>query len=98
MAYFKHYPTRMAARSAAWSAALGTLLFLVALATGPEALVGPGLAFILVASFLNTLVLLVLFVSALIHYREIQEFASAIVLLMLNLPLALLYIHILSFL
>ncbi|NAS11051.1 hypothetical protein [Poritiphilus flavus] len=93
--YFTHRSCRAACRLSLFCATLGSLLFLVALVSDHEIVIGFGLVFLFLASLSSTLMLLLLFVFALIHFRRLQEFLSAMALLLLNLPLALLYFNLL---
>ncbi len=95
MKYFTHSVCRAACRLSLFCASFGSLLFLIALVSDHEIVIGTGLVFLFLASLISTLMLLILFVFALIHYKRLQEFLSAMVLLLLNLPLALLYFNLL---
>lgn len=95
MKYFTHRSCRVACRLSLFCTTLGSLLFLIALISEHEIVIGTGLVFLFLASMSSSLMLLVLFAFTLIHFRRLQEFLSAMVLLVLNLPLAMLYYNLL---
>lgn len=95
MELVKHRINRVAMRLALLSFVSGSIVFLLYLATQSDYVMGIGFFFLFLAFACNSGVLLVLFISALVNHRDLKEHVTAMVLVLLNIPIASLYINLL---
>lgn len=93
---FKHRWNRMAVRMAGGSFALGTLLFLIALMAENPLIETLGLVFLVLYIPVTIIVCFLLFVNTLMHFRDLHEHVMTFLLVLLNFPMALVYIHFLN--
>ena len=93
MSFFTHRVNRFAAFLSIISFAIGTLIFILYQILQLEALVGLGLFFIVLAVIVNSITLLMLIGNTILHYKDFKEHSIAMVLLLLNIPIALFYFN-----
>lgn len=89
----KHRINRIAIRLALLSFVSGSSIFLLYLATESDYIMGLGIFFIILALASNTAVFMVLFFSALVNHKELREHLTAMLLLVLNIPVAVMYLN-----
>lgn len=95
-AFFTYRLNRIAVRIALASFSMGTLLFLIQLANLNPSIDILGFSFILAAIFVNAIILIALVVHGLIHHKDFEEHISTITIVLLNIPITLLYIHLIT--
>lgn len=93
--YFTHTSNRIAVQLAIICFCLGSILFLLFLITDTMFIWLDVIFFILylMSNFIMTLVILV---KILINHKDFQEHFTALVILLLNVPIAMLYISLLT--
>ena len=93
---FKHKWNRVAIRFATICFLLGTLLMLIALMAENDLILTIGIAFLVLYIPITIIILFVLFVNAITHLRDIHEQVITCIIVLLNFPIALLYINFLN--
>lgn len=93
MKLFTHRINRIAVRLALFWFASGNLTFLLALIIPINQMEEFGILFLLSFIGINTILLFILLMNTLIHFKTIQEHALTILLVLLNIPIALLYFN-----
>jgi len=97
IAYFTCKKNRVAVKLSGICFGLGSLLFLVNLLTNNISYFTIiGIIFLALYIISNSIMLLILFINLLIHYKKFQEHFTAIVILLLNIPVAFLFIYFLT--
>lgn len=76
--------------------AVGSIIFLSALSWGTDALLGVGIVFLFCAVFINGLMLLGVLIRSFNEQIPVQETIFTMYMCLLNIPIALLFIKILS--
>lgn len=93
---FKYKWNRFAVRTAAISFFLGTLLMLTALMAENDLIITLGIVFLVLYVPMTLIVLLILFVNTMANFKDIHEHVMTLIIVLINLPIALLYIHFLN--
>ncbi|SOD11652.1 hypothetical protein [Pedobacter xixiisoli] len=83
--------------TAIWSFALGTLLFLSYLITGASVLLPIGFYYLIFIVPVNILVLLTVILAAFIKREKPIEYVKTISFILLNIPIAFIYLRLLNF-
>lgn len=91
MSYFKHHMDRVAVHMALWSFVGGSALLLAYLVLPSEFLLALGMLYVGIALLVNAIMFISTLLHAMVHYRELQQHLLALLLLLLNLPIAYLY-------
>ncbi len=86
----------IALQSAGFTFAAGSTIFLSALLWGTDALLGVGIVFLFCAVFINGLMLLGILIRSFNEHIPVQETIFTMYMCLLNIPIALLFIKILS--
>ena len=90
---FSYTINRSCAYFALWIFILGQLLFLLYLATEAEIIIGAGIVFMSVFIVLTPVALITLLLNALTNLRDLRQHLTAIFMVLLNIPIAILYIN-----
>ncbi|MGB6153417.1 MAG: hypothetical protein WBG48_15665 [Pricia sp.] len=93
MDYFTHRIDRIAVRSALGCFLFGTVLFLTLLTGQLNIIEGLAIAFLIFAVGANTILVLIVAVTCLVYPKEVEQHISAMVLMLLNYPIARFYIQ-----
>lgn len=93
---FKHRWNRMAVRLAITSFVIGTIFMLVALTTDHEILITFGITFLVLYIPVTGITLFVLLTNTIMHFKDIQEHIMTFIVVLMNIPIALLYINFLT--
>lgn len=96
MVLFKHRWNRISVRIAGFSFILGTLLMLTALMAENDLILTLGIVFLVVYVPVTIVLLFILFVNALTNFRDIHEHVMTLIIVLMNFPIALLYIYFLN--
>ncbi|MEK6154599.1 hypothetical protein WIW50_15120 [Flavobacteriaceae bacterium 3-367] len=91
MKYFKHRMDRVAVHMALWSFVGGSGLLFAYLVLPNEFLLVLGMIYVGIALLVNAIMFVSTLLHALVHYRDLQQHLLALLLLLLNLPIAYLY-------
>ena len=94
---FKYRWNRMAVRIAITSFLLGSFLMLIALMSTDDFVITCGITFLALYIPITLILLLVLLVNTLIYFRAIHEHVMTFVIVLINLPIAILYINFINF-
>lgn len=84
-------------QSAIWSFSVGTFLFLAYCITNSSIFLPIGLCFLLLAIVYNIIILLIVMVAAFLKRDMFLEHLKTIGLMLLNIPVAFLYLNLLGF-
>lgn len=96
IALFKHKWNRVAVRIATGCFFLGTVLMLTALMANNELIVTCGIAFLVLYIPVTLVMLFILFVNTITNFRDIHEHVMILIIVLMNFPIALLYIYFLN--
>lgn len=96
MVLFKHRCNRISVRIACFSFLLGTLLMLIALMAKNDIILTLGVVFLVLYIPVTIVLLFILFVTALTNFRDIHEHVMTLIIVLMNFPVALLYIYFLN--
>lgn len=97
IAYFTCKTNRLAVKLSGICFGLGSLLFLLLLMANDISYFAIcGVIFFVLYIISNSIMLLVLLMNLLIHYKRFQEHFTAILILLLNIPVAYLYLYFLT--
>ncbi len=96
IALFKHKYNRMAVHMAGISFLLGTLLMLMALISKSQMIVVLCISFLVLYVLVTFVLLLILLVNTLAHVKDIHEHIMTFIIVLMNYPIAILYIHFLN--
>lgn len=97
IALFKHRWNRIAVRMATLSFSLGTIIMLAALMADNDFIITLGIAFFVFYVPITLLLLFILMVNSLANFKDIHEHVMTFIIVLMNLPIALLYINFLNF-
>lgn len=97
MQLFKHRWNRISVRIAVASFITGTLLMLMALMAKNGLIVTIGLTFLVVYVPVTLITLFVMVGHAIINYKDMQEHIMTAIIVLMNLPIALLYINFINY-
>jgi hypothetical protein len=90
--FFKHRINRVSVQIGFISFVIGHLLFLSYLFLQDDIWIGVVLAFLMLFFGFHIILLIILFVNLLMHFKNYEEHIFALIPVFLNLPLALFYI------
>ncbi len=93
---FTHSANRFAVQFAIGSFLVGSLLFLLYLATRSDQVLGFGLLFVVLEGIFTPFLLLYLFAHLLFRIQDIREHLYALCLVLLNVPIAFLYLYLIN--
>jgi len=93
---FKHKWNRNAVRFSLISFALGTILMLIALMANNEIIVTIGMVFLLCYLPITLVFLFILFINTMANFKDIQEHIIAFTMILINIPIAILYLYFLN--
>ncbi|MDB4293610.1 hypothetical protein N9954_09415 [Maribacter sp.] len=93
---FTYRVNRISAYFALWCFIIGNVLFLLFLATEADIVGGTGVTFMAVLIVLTPISLLILLLNALFNLNDIRQHLTAIFMVLLNIPLAILYLKIIT--
>ncbi len=96
MVLFKHRWNRISVRIACFSFFLGTLLMLIALMAENDLIRTLGIVFLVLYVPVTIVLLFVLFVTALTNFRDIHEHVMTLIIVLMNFPIALVYLYFLN--
>lgn len=96
MVLFKHRWNRISVRIACFSFFLGTLLMLIALMAENDLIRTLGIVFLVLYVPVTIVLLFVLFVTALTNFRDIHEHVMTLIIVLINFPIALVYLYFLN--
>lgn len=96
IALFKHKWNRLAVRIAAICFFLGTIIMLAALMANNELIVTCGIVFLVLYIPVTLVMLFILLVNTIINFRDIHEHVMTLIIVLMNFPVALLYINFLN--
>lgn len=91
--YFTYRLNRIAIRLAFGCFILGTFILLLHLAAIIESSAGIGLAFIILAIISNLILFIMVSVHSIINSKNFEEHISTLIILLLNIPIARLYLN-----
>ncbi len=92
---FKHPLNYVAVQIAIISFALGTVCLLLFKTSGDSGFVGIGYCYTLLAAFTNTILLLLVLVNTIRHYRDYPEHLSTMFIVLANIPITFFYLNLL---
>lgn len=95
-ALFKHRWNRVAVRVATVCFLLGTVIMLTALMATNELITSLGFIFLVIYIPVTLVLLFILFVNTIANFRDIHEHVMTIIIVLMNFPIALLYINFLN--
>lgn len=90
---FKHKWNRTAVRIATFSFLIGTLFMLIALMVDNDIIVTLGIVFLVLYIPVTIILLFIVLVNTLIHFKDIHEHLMTLIIVLINFPIALLYIY-----
>lgn len=90
---FKHRWNRVAVRMATACFLIGTLLMLTALMANNELIITCSLVFLVLYIPVTLIMLFILLVNTMAHFKDLQEHVMTLIIVLMNLPIALLYLH-----
>lgn len=93
IALFKHKWNRIAVRIATAGFFLGTLLMLTALMANNDLIVTCGIVFLVCYIPVTLLMLFILFINTITNFKDIHEHVMTLIIVLMNFPIALLYIY-----
>lgn len=93
MKYFTYRINRNAVRLALYCFVFGSFILLIHLTKVTESTFGIGLIFTGLAIITNFIMLMILMIHLLINYKDFEENISTIIILLLNIPIARLYLN-----
>lgn len=96
MVLFKHRWNRISVRIACFSFFLGTLLMLIALMAENDLIRTLGIVFLVLYVPVTIVLLFILFVTALTNFRDIHEHVMTLIIVLMNFPIALVYLYFLN--
>ena len=97
MVSFFTYPiNRFGIRLAIISFSIGTVLFLLHLAITAEITLTIGFVYVLLALGVNSITFLFILLHAVFTYKDIKEHSIVILVMLVNLPIAYLYLSLIS--
>lgn len=94
---FKHKWNRVAVRFAGISFIVGTSLMLIALMAENDMIITLGISFLVLYILVTLVMLLILFVNTMANFKDIHEHVMTLVIVLMNFPIAILYMHFLNF-
>ena len=92
-ALFKHKWNRIAVRIATGSFLIGTLLMLTALMAENDIINTIGIVFLVCYIPITLISLFILFINSVTHLKDIHEHVMTVIIVLMNFPIALLYIN-----
>ncbi len=92
MSYFKHGINRAVILLALLSFIMGSLLFLLYLVTQSSLLIAFGILFVFLSAGSNFIFLLILLMNMIVYYKNFQEHFTAMMILLINVPILGLYL------
>jgi len=93
---FKYKWNRVAVRIATLSFILGTMLMLTALMAENDFIITLGITFLVFYIPVTFIILLILFVNTMANFKDIHEHIMTLIIVLMNFPIALLYIYFLN--
>ena len=93
---FKHRWNRVAVRIASLSFLIGTVLMLTALMSDNELIITFGIVFLVLYILQTIIILFILLVNTMAHFRDIHEHVMTLIIVLMNFPIAVLYINFLN--
>jgi len=96
IALFKHKWNRVAVRIATLSFGIGTLLMLFSLMSDNNIITTIGFTFLVLYIPVTIVVLFILLVNTFAHFKDIHEHVMTFIIVLMNLPIAILYINFIS--
>ncbi len=93
---FKHRWNRVSVRIATLSFLIGTVLMLCALMATNELIITFGLVFLVLYVLVTLILLCILLVHTLVHFKDIHEHVMTFIIVLMNFPIAVLYINFLN--
>ncbi|MEP3211176.1 MAG: hypothetical protein ABJN95_18460 [Maribacter sp.] len=93
---FKHRWNRVAVRIASLSFLIGTVLMLTALMSDNELIITFGIVFLVLYLLQTIIILFILLVNTMAHFRDIHEHVMTLIIVLMNFPIAVLYINFLN--
>lgn len=91
--YFTYRLNRNAIRLALFCFMFGSFILLIHLTEVSESTLGIGILFTGLAIILNSIMLLILVIHSLLNYKDFEEHISTLIILLLNIPIARLYVN-----
>ena len=92
-----NFEIKVGRESAIWSFSIGTFLFLAYCITNSSIFLPIGLCFLLLAIVYNIIILLIVIIAAFSKKDMLLDHLKTIGLMLLNIPVAFLYLNLLSF-
>lgn len=96
MVLFKHKWNRVAVHMAITCFFFGTLLMLTALMAETDIILNIGIAFLILYIPITLIMAFILFVITITNPRDIHEHVMAVIIVLMNFPIGLLYIYFLN--
>lgn len=93
---FKHRWNRVAVRIASLSFLIGTVLMLTALMSTSALIITFGIVFLVLYILQTIIILFILLVNTMAHFRDIHEHVMTLIIVLMNFPIAVLYINFLN--
>ncbi|TMM58000.1 hypothetical protein FEE95_00810 [Maribacter algarum] len=93
IALFKHRWNRIAVRLATIGLFFGTLLMLTALMAENDLIITIGIVFLVLYIPITLVILFILFINTMANLKNIHEHVMALIIVVMNFPIALLYIY-----
>ena len=90
---FKHRWNRIAVRLATIAFFFGTLLMLIALMAENDLILTIGIAFLVLYIPITLVMLFILFINTITNLKDIHEHVMALTIVVMNFPIALVYIY-----
>lgn len=97
IALFKHKWNRVAVRIATISFCVGTLLMLTALIAENDLIITIGFAFLVLYIPVTLMLLFILTINSLANFKDIHEHVMTFIIVLMNFPIAVLYINFINF-
>jgi hypothetical protein len=92
---FKYILNYRAVQVAIISFVLGTICLLLFKTSGDTGFVGIGYCFTLLAAVVNTVLLLVVLIHAIVRYKDYKEHLTTVLVVLANIPITFFYLNLL---
>lgn len=93
ISFFNYRLNKFAVYLATICFTFGTLLFLLHTAVNAKIFIGAGLMFVVISVIVNSITLVLLLGNSIINSKDFKEHSIAIVMILMNIPVALFYLN-----
>jgi len=94
--YFTHKSNRIAVKLAITCFSIGSLLFILLLTTNSHFIITMSFLFFILYGMSNLIMLIVILINMLLNYKDLQQHFTALIIMLLNVPIATGYLYLLT--